>query len=150
VILPPAIEAGHNAETDRVCAHAEDNWNGRGRRFLPPRWRGTEGHDHSHLTPNQIGRHHREPLVNILGGARIDDDILTLDVSGFPETLRKYGGSARRGVSLTTTEYVFNGDSLVSTTDQQTASGAATGTAQTRHIHIRRESLNVYPGRHHS
>jgi RHS repeat-associated protein len=35
----------------------------------------------------------------------------------------------------TTTEYVFNGDSFVSTTDQQTASGAATGTAQTRYIH---------------
>src|SRR5215468_2838319 len=35
----------------------------------------------------------------------------------------------------TTTEYVFNGDSLVSTTDQQTASGVATGTAQTRFIH---------------
>jgi RHS repeat-associated protein len=35
----------------------------------------------------------------------------------------------------TTTEYVFNGDPLVSTTDQQTASGAATGTAQTRYIH---------------
>jgi len=35
----------------------------------------------------------------------------------------------------TTTEYVFNGDSLVSTVDQQTASGAATGTAQTRFIH---------------
>jgi RHS repeat-associated protein len=35
----------------------------------------------------------------------------------------------------TTTEYVFNGDSLVSTVDQQTASGVATGTAQTRFIH---------------
>src|SRR5215470_17002912 len=35
----------------------------------------------------------------------------------------------------TTTEYVFNGDSLVSTVDQQTASGAATGTARTRYIH---------------
>jgi len=35
----------------------------------------------------------------------------------------------------TTTEYVFNGDSLISTADQQTASGAATGTAQTRYIH---------------
>src|SRR5258708_2381958 len=35
----------------------------------------------------------------------------------------------------TTTEYIFNGDSLVSTTDQQTASGSATGTAQTRFIH---------------
>jgi hypothetical protein len=35
----------------------------------------------------------------------------------------------------TTTEYTFNVDSLVSTTDQQTANGAATGTAQTRYIH---------------
>src|ERR1700719_1796692 len=35
----------------------------------------------------------------------------------------------------TTTEYVFNGDSLVSTVDQQTASGVATGTAQTRYMH---------------
>ena len=35
----------------------------------------------------------------------------------------------------TTTEYVFNGDTLVSTIDQQFASGAATGTAQTRYIH---------------
>ena len=35
----------------------------------------------------------------------------------------------------TTTEYVFNGDTLVSTTDQQFASGTATGTAQTHYIH---------------
>ena len=35
----------------------------------------------------------------------------------------------------TTTEYVFNGDALVSTIDQQLASGVATGTAQTRYIH---------------
>jgi RHS repeat-associated protein len=35
----------------------------------------------------------------------------------------------------TTTEYVFNGDTLLSTVDQQTASGAATGTAKTRYVH---------------
>jgi RHS repeat-associated protein len=35
----------------------------------------------------------------------------------------------------TTTEYVFNGDTLVSTVDQQTAGGVATGTAQTLYIH---------------
>ena len=35
----------------------------------------------------------------------------------------------------TTTEYVFNGDTLLSTIDQQFAGGAATGTAQTRYIH---------------
>jgi RHS repeat-associated protein len=35
----------------------------------------------------------------------------------------------------TTTDYVFNGDILVATVDQQTASGNATGTAKTRYIH---------------
>ena len=35
----------------------------------------------------------------------------------------------------TTTEYVFNGDTLVSTVDQQFASGTATGTPQTLYIH---------------
>jgi RHS repeat-associated protein len=35
----------------------------------------------------------------------------------------------------TTTDYVFNGDSLVATKDQQTASGNATGTAKTRYVH---------------
>jgi RHS repeat-associated protein len=35
----------------------------------------------------------------------------------------------------TTTDYVFNGDTLVATIDQQTATGNATGTAKTRYIH---------------
>jgi RHS repeat-associated protein len=35
----------------------------------------------------------------------------------------------------TTTEYIFNKDSLVSTIDQQISYGAATGTAQTSYIH---------------
>jgi RHS repeat-associated protein len=35
----------------------------------------------------------------------------------------------------TTTDYVFDGDSLVATIDQQMASGAATGSARTRYIH---------------
>jgi RHS repeat-associated protein len=35
----------------------------------------------------------------------------------------------------TTTEYVFNGDTLVSTIDQQMASGVATGSAKTLYIH---------------
>jgi RHS repeat-associated protein len=36
---------------------------------------------------------------------------------------------------VTSTDYVFNGDSLVGTVDQQTASGNATGTAKTRYVH---------------
>jgi YD repeat-containing protein len=35
----------------------------------------------------------------------------------------------------TTTDYVFNGDALLATVDQQTASGVATGTAKTRYVH---------------
>jgi RHS repeat-associated protein len=35
----------------------------------------------------------------------------------------------------TTTDYVFNGDSLVATVDQETASGNATGTPATHYIH---------------
>jgi RHS repeat-associated protein len=35
----------------------------------------------------------------------------------------------------TTTDYVFNGDTLVATVDQQMASGNATGTAKIRYIH---------------
>src|SRR5258708_3981945 len=35
----------------------------------------------------------------------------------------------------TTTSYMFNGDTLVATVDQQLASGAATGTAKTRFVH---------------
>jgi RHS repeat-associated protein len=35
----------------------------------------------------------------------------------------------------TTTDYVFNGDTLLATVDQQTAGGVATGTAQTSYIH---------------
>ena len=35
----------------------------------------------------------------------------------------------------TTTEYVFNGDTLLSTIDQQFASGVATGTPQSSYIH---------------
>jgi RHS repeat-associated protein len=42
------------------------------------------------------------------------------------------GGGAK---FATSTDYVFNGDSLVATVDQQTASGNATGTAKTRYIH---------------
>jgi RHS repeat-associated protein len=44
-------------------------------------------------------------------------------------------GSAVLTKYATTTDYVFNGDSLVSTIDQQFASGVATGTSVTRYIH---------------
>jgi RHS repeat-associated protein len=55
-----------------------------------------------------------------------------------PLTFKWYSVASSTGTGAkyaTTTEYAFNGDSLISTTDQQPASGAATGTAQTRYIH---------------
>jgi hypothetical protein len=45
----------------------------------------------------------------------------------------------------TTTDYVFNGDSLVATVDQQTASGNATGTANSRSIPLSTVPLSVCP-----
>src|SRR6516162_5969677 len=35
----------------------------------------------------------------------------------------------------TTTEYAFNGDTLLATVDQQKVSGSATGSAKTRYVH---------------
>jgi RHS repeat-associated protein len=51
---------------------------------------------------------------------------------------RQYSIASTTGTGAkysTTIEYVFNGDTLLSTVDQQLASGSATGSAQTRYVH---------------
>ena len=54
----------------------------------------------------------------------------------YPSKLYSVASSTISGAAFaTTTEYAFSGDILLSTKDQQTASGSATGTAQTRYIH---------------
>jgi RHS repeat-associated protein len=54
----------------------------------------------------------------------------------YPFKWYSVASSTGSGVKFaTTTDYVFNSDSLVATVDQQTASGNATGTAKTRYIH---------------
>jgi RHS repeat-associated protein len=54
----------------------------------------------------------------------------------YPFKWYSVASSTGSGVQFaTTTEYIFNNESLVSTVDQQMASGVATGTAQTRYIH---------------
>jgi RHS repeat-associated protein len=54
----------------------------------------------------------------------------------YPSKWYSVASSTGNGVQFaTTTDYVFNGDSLVATIDQETASGNATGTAKTRYIH---------------
>lgn len=54
----------------------------------------------------------------------------------YPSEFYSIASSTLSGAKYaTTTEYVFNGDTLLSTIDQQLASGSATGSAQTRYVH---------------
>ncbi|ANV99357.1 hypothetical protein LMTR13_03350 [Bradyrhizobium icense] len=54
----------------------------------------------------------------------------------YPSKFYSVASSTGSGAAYaTTTEYVFSGDTLVSTTDQQLAGGVATGTPATRYIH---------------
>ena len=54
----------------------------------------------------------------------------------YPVKWYSVASSTGSGVQFaTTTDYVFNGDSLVATVDQETASGNATGTPATHYIH---------------
>jgi RHS repeat-associated protein len=53
----------------------------------------------------------------------------------YPSKWYSVASSTGSGASFaTTTEYVWSGDTLVSTIDQQFASGVATGTSQTRYV----------------
>src|SRR3989344_5764439 len=54
----------------------------------------------------------------------------------YPSKIYSIASSTLSGAAYaTTTEYIFSGDTLLATIDQQFASGVATGTAQTRFIH---------------
>jgi RHS repeat-associated protein len=54
----------------------------------------------------------------------------------YPSKFYSIASSTGSGAKFaTTTSYVFNGDTLLATVDQQTASGVATGTAKTRYVH---------------
>jgi RHS repeat-associated protein len=61
---------------------------------------------------------------------------LTTTTTIYPFKWYSIASSTGSGASYsTTTDYVFNGDTLLSTIDQQLKSGVATGTAKTRYIH---------------
>jgi RHS repeat-associated protein len=54
----------------------------------------------------------------------------------YPSKFYSIASSTGSGAKFaTTTSYVFNGDTLLATVDQQTAGGVATGTAKTRYVH---------------
>ncbi len=56
------IWAGHQAKSDRITAHLEDDRNGRGRRLCRKRRRSGGRGNHGHLTMNQISRQRRQPI----------------------------------------------------------------------------------------
>ncbi len=69
-------------------------------------------------------------------GARVYQIASTTATTTYPFKFFSVSSSTRSGTNYaTTTEYVFNGDTLLATVDQAFRNGAATGTAQTRYIH---------------
>jgi RHS repeat-associated protein len=69
-------------------------------------------------------------------GARVYQIASTTATTTYPFKFFSVSSSTRSGTNYsTTTEYVFNGDTLLATVDQAFRNGAATGTSQTRYIH---------------
>jgi RHS repeat-associated protein len=69
-------------------------------------------------------------------GARVYQIASTTATTTYPFKFFSVASSTRSGTNYsTTTEYVFNGDTLLATVDQGFRNGVATGTAQTRYIH---------------
>ena len=62
--------------------------------------------------------------------------IATTSTTTYPWKFYSVASTTRSGTNYaTTTEYVFNGDTLLSTIDNKFINGAATGTAEVRYIH---------------
>ena len=69
-------------------------------------------------------------------GARVYQIASTTATTTYPFKFFSVASTTRSGTNYaTTTEYIFNGDTLLATVDQAFRNGAATGTAQTRYIH---------------
>jgi hypothetical protein len=54
--------------------------------------------DHGYLTPNEIGRQRRHPIVLTIRPTKLDRDVLALDVAGFFQTLAEPGHQMRRWI----------------------------------------------------
>ena len=79
------VEAGDEAELDRIGAEREDDGYRRGRRLGRERRPGAAaGNNHRYLAANQIGRQRRQPIRFVVGPAVFDRDVLALDDSRFP------------------------------------------------------------------
>jgi RHS repeat-associated protein len=69
-------------------------------------------------------------------GARVYQIVATTSTSTYPFKFFSVASTTKSSTNYaTTTEYVFNGDTLLSTVDQAFKNGAATGTAAVRYVH---------------
>jgi RHS repeat-associated protein len=69
-------------------------------------------------------------------GARVYQIASSTATTTYPFKFFSIASTTKSGTNYaTSTEYVFNGDTLLATVDQAFRNGAATGTAQTRYIH---------------
>src|SRR5882672_9406741 len=69
-------------------------------------------------------------------GARVYQIVATTSTSTYPFKMFSVASTTKSSTNwATSTEYVFNGDTLLATVDQQFKNGTATGTAKTRYVH---------------
>src|SRR5882762_4858241 len=69
-------------------------------------------------------------------GARVYQIVATTSTSTYPFKFFSVASTTKSSTNwATSTEYVFNGDTLLATVDQQFKNGTATGTAKTRYVH---------------
>src|SRR6266480_2087474 len=69
-------------------------------------------------------------------GARVYQIVATTSTSTYPFKFFSIASTTKSSTNYaTSTEYFFNGDTLVATVDQAFKNGSATGSAQTRFVH---------------
>jgi RHS repeat-associated protein len=69
-------------------------------------------------------------------GARVYQIVATTSTSTYPFKFFSIASTTKSSTNYaTSTEYVFNGDTLLSTVDQKLVNGAASGTAAVRYVH---------------
>src|SRR5450759_3216739 len=98
-----SVEAGDKAELDRVAAGIENNRNRRGRRLGGACCCNAGCDDDRHLTPHQIGYHHRQPFVLALCPTEFDFYVAALTEAGLVKAFAECGhqGSVFVAVSYT-------------------------------------------------
>ena len=81
------VEAGNEAEPDRVGGRRKHDRNGRSCRLCRQPCRSGKRRNRGHLVVNQIGRQSGKPLILIPGETIFDSYVLTLDKACVFETL---------------------------------------------------------------